>query len=301
MSTALLLLPDFATILFGLALKRWFEANENVWGGIERLIYYVLFPILLFTSNARAHIDFRVAAPMLLAGVGATVAGMLAGALAKPLFKPDPRAFAAGYQCAFRFNTYIGLALISRLHGDAGVAAMSLLLGVVVPIVNVVAVWSLAHSSGNVWRELARNPLIIATLGGIAFSLLGVNLPDVGWQLLSRLGAASLPLGLLAVGAALQLRGMGAHRALITWCAAVKLLVVPASAYALATALHLDPLSMHTVVLFAALPAATSAYILAVRMGGDGKVVAAIISFTTLAAMLTLPLWLAIAGTGASA
>jgi malonate transporter len=300
-SIALLLLPDFATILFGLALKRWFESGEKVWTGIERLIYYVLFPILLFTSNARAQIDFKAAAPMLLAGVGATVAGMLVGALARPLFNPDPRAFAAGYQCAFRFNTYIGLALISRLHGDAGVAAMSLLLGVVVPIANVVAVWSLAHSSGNVWRELARNPLIIATLSGIAFSLLGLNLPEAGWQLLARLGGVSLPLGLLAVGAALQLRGAGAHRSLITWCVAVKLIVVPACAYALAMALHLDTLSLHAVVLFGALPAATSAYILAVRMGGDGKVVAAIISLSTLAAMFTLPVWLSIAGTGGGA
>lgn len=301
MSIALLLLPDFATILFGLALKRWFESSENVWSGIERLIYYVLFPILLFTSNARAHIDFEAAAPMLFAGIGATVAGMLVGALAKPLLKPDPRAFASGYQCAFRFNTYIGLALISRLHGDAGVAAMSLLLGVVVPIANVVAVWSLAHSSGNVWRELAKNPLIIATLSGIAFSLLGLRLPESGWQMLSRLGSASLPLGLLAVGAALQLRGAGAQRTLIAWCIAVKLAVVPACAYALAIALHLDTLSLHSVVLFGALPAATSAYILAVRMGGDGKVVAAIISLSTLAAMLTLPVWLAIASAGGTA
>jgi predicted permease len=300
-TVALLLLPDFALILIGLALKRWFEANASVWSGIERLIYYVLFPALLFTSNARAHIDFIAAAPMLMTGVGATVAGMLFAALAKPLFKPDARSFAAGFQCAFRFNTYIGLALISRLHGDAGVAAMSLILGVVVPIVNVVAVWSLAHDTGNVRRELARNPLIISTLGGIAFSLLGLNLPDAGWQILARLGSISVPLGLLAVGAALQLKGVGSRPALIGWWIVVKLVLVPACAYAIGMTLHLDALSMHCVVLFAALPAATSAYILAVRMGADGKIVAAIISISTLAAMLTLPLWLALVGVNGAA
>jgi predicted permease len=217
------------------------------------------------------------------------------------LLKPDPRAFAAGFQCAFRFNTYIGLALISRLHGDAGVAGMSLLLGAVVPIANVAAVWSLAHRSGNVRREIARNPLIISTLSGIAFSLLGLSLPEAVWQMLARLGSVSLPLGLLAVGAALQLKGVGAQRALIAWFTAVKLLVVPATAYALALAFDLDILSLHIVILFGALPAATSAYILAERMGGDGKVVAAIISFSTLAAMLSLPLWLAAVGAGANA
>jgi predicted permease len=295
-STALLLLPDFAMILFGLALKRWFEPGESFWSGAERLIYYILFPALLFTSNARAHIDFGVAMPMLAAGIGATIAGMLLGALAIPLFRPDARIFAAGYQCAFRFNTYIGLALITRLHGDAGLAPMSLLLGVTIPLVNVVAVWALARNSGNILLELARNPLIIATVGGITFSVLGLNLPDAGWQILARLGGAALPLGLLAVGAALQLKGMGEHRALIAWWLVVKLVAVPACAYAIAMALGLSPLALHCAVLFAALPAATSAYILAVRMGGDGKIAAAVISSGTLAAMLTMPVWLSLIG-----
>lgn len=298
MSIALLLLPDFAIILFGLALSRWFEHSKAFWAGTERLIYYVLFPALLFTSNARAHIDFSAAMPMLAAGVGATIAGMLLGWLGKPLFKPDAGTFAAGFQCAFRFNTYIGLALISRLHGEAGLAPMSLLFGVAIPIVNVVAVWSLAHSSANVFRELAKNPLIIATVGGILFSLLGFNLPDAGWQVLGRLGGASLPLALLAVGAALKPGGFGEHRGLIAWWLMVKLVAVPACAYAIGVALMLDPLPLHCAVLFAALPPATSAYILAVRMGAKAGIAATVISIGTLAGMLTLPLWLAAIGVG---
>jgi len=297
-SIALLLLPDFALILFGLALKHWFEKGEAFWSGAERLIYYVLFPALLFTSNARAHIDFHAAMPMLVAGIGATAAGMLLGWLAKPMFKPDAPTFAAGYQCAFRFNTYIGLALISRLDGDAGLAPMSLLFGVAIPLVNVVAVWTLAHSSANIFRELAKNPLIIATVGGILFGVLGLDLPQPAWQILNRLGGASLPLALLAVGAALRLRGSGGYRGLIAWWLGVKLLAVPACAFALAYALQLDPLSTHCAVLFAALPPATSAYILAVRMGANGGIAASVISAGTLVGMLTLPLWLTAIGAG---
>jgi malonate transporter len=297
-SIALLLLPDFALILIGIALKRWFEKSDAFWSGAERLIYYVLFPALLFTSNARAHIDFRASMPMLAAGVGATVAGMLLGWLGKPLFKPDAGTFAAGYQCAFRFNTYIGLALISRLDGDAGLAPMSLLFGVAIPVVNVVAVWSLAHSSANVFRELCKNPLIIATVGGIAFSLLGLNLPDSGWQILGRLSGISLPLALLAVGAALKLKGFGENQGLMMWWLAVKLIAVPACALVIAHALQLDSLSVHCAVLFAALPPATSAYILAVRMGANASTAASVISTGTLLAMLTLPLWLAAIGIG---
>ena len=296
MSIALLLLPDFMLILLGLLLKRGFERDDAFWSGAERLIYTILFPALLFTANARARLDFAAAMPMLAAGVGATLAGILLGWLAKPLFRPEPGTFAGGYQCAFRFNTYVGLAIISRLHGETGLAPMSLLFGVAIPLVNVVAVSSLAKGRGNILRELVRNPLIIATVGGIAFSAAGLDLPDAGWQVLGRLGSASLPLGLLAVGAALNLRGSGRNRGLIGFWLGVKLVAVPGCALAIGRTLGLDPLLLHCAVLFAALPPATSAYILAVRMGGDAKIAAAIISTGTLAAMLSLPLWLGLIG-----
>jgi len=295
-STASLLLPDFALIVLGIALRKWFESGPHFWGGLERLIYYVLFPALLFTANARAHIDFAATAPMLATGIVAVVAGMVLGWLARPLFEPPAATFAGGFQCAFRFNSYLGLALIGQLHGDAGLARMSLLLGIAIPIVNVVAVWSLAHRTGNIGRELVRNPLIVGTVTGIAFSLAGLDLPAFGWEVLKRLGNATLPLAVLAVGAGLQLDSMTGRRELIAWWNGVKVVAMPACAWLVARALELDRLSTHTVVLFAALPPATSAYILAVRMKADAAIAAAVISAGTLAAMVTLPVWLAVIG-----
>jgi hypothetical protein len=291
-SAALLLFPDFALIVLGIALRRWFDGSADFWGGLERLIYYVLFPALLFLANARARIDFGAAAPMLASGVAATIAGMGLAWLARGMFHPPARTFAGGFQCAFRFNSYLGLALIGQLHGEAGLARMSLMLGVAIPLVNVVAIWSLAHRTGNMAREMARNPLIIGTVSGIAFSLSGLDLPDFGWEILRRLGSATLPLALLAVGAGLRLQGGHERRGLIAWWTLVKLVAVPAVAWMCGSALELDTVSMHCVVLFAALPPATSAYILAVRMQADAAISAVLISAGTLAAMVTLPLWL---------
>lgn len=296
MSAALLLLPDFALILLGVALRRWFEGSTDFWGGLERLIYYALFPALLFMANARAHIDFRAAAPMLASGIAATVAGMAVAWLARPLFRPPAPTFAGGFQCAFRFNSYLGLALIGQLHGETGLARMSLMLGVAIPLVNIVSIWSLAHRTGSIAREIARNPLIIGTVSGIAFSLAGLDLPEFGWDILRRLGSATLPLALLAVGAGLRLQGGQGHRGLTAWWTAVKLLAVPAAAWLIGRALALDALALHVAVLFAALPPATSAYILAVRMGADAAIAAVLISAGTVAAMVTLPLWLLVIG-----
>ena len=291
-SIALLLVPDFSLILFGVALRRWFDRSLDFWGGLERLIYYVMFPALLFAANARTRIDFAAAAPMLLAGLGAVLVGIVLAALARPLFHPSAATFGGGFQCAFRFNSYVGLALIGQLHGQPGLAAMSLMLGVAIPVVNVVAVWSLAHRTGHLGRELARNPLILGTLSGIAFSLAGLDLPDAGWEVLKRLGTATLPLALLAVGAGLRLERSRGDTALVVWWTIVKLAAMPAAAWLLGRILDLEPLALHTVVLFAALPPATSAYILAVRMNADAQIAAVMISAGTLIGMVSLPLWL---------
>jgi predicted permease len=110
---------------------------------------------------------------------------------------------------------------------------------------------------------------------------------------LGRLADASIALGLIAVGAALRLHEGSGMRGLSLWLLGVKLLLVPLVAVQAAHWFGLSGLNFQIVVIFAAMPTASSAYILAMRMGGDGRSVAWLISATTLASMLTLPLWAA--------
>lgn len=305
MSSALVLLPDFALILLGFGLRRVMHLGDHFWSGLEKLIYFVLFPALLFYAIARTRIDFAAAAPFVLSGVAAMGGGMLLGLLARPLFGPQPTTegspggmvFASQFQCAYRFNSYIGLAVAAKLHGEAGIAAMGILIGAMVPIANLASVWMLArHGQLGVVREIARNPLILGTLAGLLFNLSGAALPEVAGQFLARLSEASIALGLLAVGAALKLRGESGNHLPSAFLLGVKLLAVPAIAWMVARALSLQGVYFDVVVMFGALPTASSAYILAMRMGGDGAGVAWLISATTLGAMLTMPIWLVALG-----
>jgi hypothetical protein len=295
MNTALALLPDFALILLGYALRRAMHLGDHFWAGLEKLVYFVLFPALLFHALVRTAIDWHAAPPLLATGVAAMGVGMLLGGVARWLFPLAPMAYASQFQCAFRFNSYIGLAVAGNLHGAAGIAAMGLMTGAMVPLANVAAVWMLArHGSAGVWRELARNPLILATLAGLACNAVGWQMPDPALHFFGRLAEASITLGLLAVGSALKLRGTLAGSAgAAIWILAAKLLAMPAAALVIARQLGLSGVYFDIAVAFAALPTASSAYILAQRMGGDGARVAWLISVSTLAAMLTLPAWLA--------
>lgn len=294
MHAALLLLPDFSLILLGFSIRRWMHLGEHFWAGLEKLVYFIFFPALLANAMIKTQLDFNAAGPFLLTALTAMFGGMLLAYLTRFVFTMRPLAFASICQCGYRFNSYIGLAVAGLLYGDAGIAALGLILSLAVPFANFSAVWMLArHSESSVWREVARNPLIWATVVGLLLNLAGFSPPRALQIFLGRLADASIALGLLAVGAALKLNGKGSLKAPSTYLLLVKLLAVPAIAAILGRQLGVHGHYYQVAVLFAALPTASSAYILAMRMGGDGQSVAWLISASTLCSMLTLPIWAA--------
>ncbi len=296
MNAALLVAPDFLLIALGALLARRFAYGAAFWDGVERLVYFVLFPALLFRSLATAPLAIRDAGGLALTAFAYTGGSMLLSLLAKPLFKLPQDTFAACFQCGFRFNTYLALAIAARLGGADGVALASLVVGLMVPFVNLAAVAMLARGhAGRIALEVARNPLVIATVAGIAWNALSLPMPEVPDRLL-RLGAdAALPLGLLAVGAALRFERDALPLPALAWFHAVKLVAMPAIAYGTAQALKLAPLEVQVALVHASVPTATSAYILASRMNGRGAPVALVISTGTMLAVFTMPLWLALA------
>jgi malonate transporter len=157
-SLVLALLPDFALIVLGALLRRVLHLGDHFWNGLEKLVYYVLFPALLFNGLLKVHIDWSAAAPM-LAVAGAAMAGSMVLGLGARLLPISPLSFASQYQCAFRFNSYIGLAVAGTLYGLPGIAAMGIVIGLMVPPANLVAVWMLArhgearHAGAN-WRAI---------------------------------------------------------------------------------------------------------------------------------------------------
>lgn len=291
MSTAWLLLPDFLLIAAGFLICRHTALDRPVWEAAERLVYYLLFPALLFgaiVGNPKPVTEMAALAASGLAVVGSGI--VLAYAL-RLVPGVDARAHASGVQVAFRFNSYVALALAERLGGAPTVAAIAVLISVCVPLCNVAAVWPLARHGGQGYaRELARNPLILATVAGLAGNLVGLELPEVVGTTLHRVGAAALPLGLMAVGAGLRLGALRDAPRLAAALLAIRHLALPAIALVLVRAVGLPPLQQLAVVAFAALPTATSAYVLAARMGGHASYVAGLVTVSTLVGMLGVPL-----------
>ena len=297
MNIITILVPDFTLILIGFILMRTTDWGQSFWTSLKKLVYFILFPALLFVSTARTPLDFHATGKLLQVALLAVSCGIALGWLAKPLFRPGPMIFESGVQTAFRFNSYIALAVAFRLAGEAGTSLMALIIGFAVPVCNMAAVHALAHrNQGTLLKELAKNPLLIATASGTLFNLAGGSLPEVVAVTLARMGSASIALGLLMVGAGLKLTGLAEARGISAYFVFVKLIALPAIALGLGRWMALPPLQLQIAVMFCALPTASSAYVLATRMGGNGTLVAFLISAGTLLSIATLPLWLLLVG-----
>ena len=294
MNFAQLLIPDFSLILCGWLVCRHTALNRTVWQQVESLVYYFLFPVLLFQSIVRSPLDLGAASRLMAAGL---LLGLATIALAYSLphlpwlgRRIDAREHAASAQVAFRFNSFVGLALAERLAGPQGLLLIAVLIGVCVPLFNVGAVWPMVrHARTNLMGELVRNPLIIATVSGLAANLVGFSIPAWLEPAVTRIGAASLALGLMAAGAGMQFGALARAKTLTISVLGIRHCIAPLLAMALARLLRLDGAQTAVLLAFSALPTASSAYVLAARMGYNGAYVAGLVTLSTLLALLSLP------------
>ena len=294
MNYAQLLIPDFSLILCGYLICRYTALNRSVWQPVESLVYYLLFPVLLFQSIVKSPVDIGAASGLIAAGLTMGVTG-IALAYSLPHWpwlgkRIDARDHAASAQVAFRFNSFIGLAIAERLAGTQGLLMIAVLIGVCVPLFNVAAVWPMARQGQHSFaRELVRNPLIIATGSGLAANLLGFQIPEWAVPTVSRISAASLALGLMAAGAGLQFGLLTRGKALSVAVLSIRHLVQPLLAFALARLFGLDPVQTTVLLAFSALPTASTCYVLAARMGYNGPYVAGLVTLSTLLGVVSLP------------
>ncbi len=298
---AQLLFPDFSLILCGWLVCRYTALNRTVWEQVESLVYYFLFPVLLFQSIVRSPLDLGAASSLIAAGLlmGVTGIGLAYALPALPWIgaRIDRRDHAGAAQVAFRFNSFIGLALAERLAGPQGLQQIAVLIGVCVPLFNVGAVWPMARHSGTVFgAALLRNPLIVATALGMAANVAGLQIPDWLMPTVNRIGAASLALGLMAAGAGMQFGSLSQGKALAVSVLSIRHALLPLVAWALTRLFRLDATQSSVLLAFSALPTASSAYVLAARMGYNGAYVAALVTLSTLLAMASLPLALGVLG-----
>lgn len=298
------LLPVFILIVLGVVLRHSLMRLDTQWHGLERLTYFVLFPMLLIQTLVKADLS-----KVPVAGVGGA---LLLSALAMsllclalyPALKRlgiDGPAFTSIFQGATRWQTYVALSVSANLYGEFGLALASVAMVAIIPLVNVFSVAVLAHyaspekpSGRAIVLTVIRNPLIWACAIGLLVNLLHLPLPRIWHEVADALGRSSLAIGLLVTGAGLQLKGLFRPSLGAGLGVAFKLVLMPLLALGLAAGFGLSGNSLAIVAICAAVPTSPSAYVLARQMGGDAPLLAQIITLQTILAAVTMPIAIAL-------
>lgn len=295
------LTPVFALILLGYLFRRWHFPGDDFWVQAERFTYYVLFPAMLIFKLGQAKVPPSAYGDILILIVAMLVSMTLLLAALQWIWSWPGPVFSSVFQGGIRFNSYVALAAAGMLLGDEGLSLIAIAVAVKVPLLNLLCILMFSLVAGNgavklkpVLKAIVSNPLIIGSVIGMAWSYFQIGFHPLVAGILEPLSDLALPLGLMTVGAGLQLKALRGASMPFLVASTAKLVVFPLLTAGLAMLLGMEGVMVQVIVLLAALPTATSSYILARQLGGDAPLMAGIVSGQTLLAMVTIPVLLGV-------
>lgn len=299
------LFPVFALIALGMALKHWHLTSTDFLKTADRLVYFIFFPALLFwkiggappSSEANWHFYLAAALAILI---------IYLGSIAYTCWRVP--AFQAGTfsQNCYRFNTYIGMAIVINALGEESIRPFGILIGFLIPMNNILAVATLTwyadgHATGagrirQTARAMIANPLILACLGGLIYSRAVGYFPIFVHNGLALMAGMTLPLALLSIGGALNPAGIREHWKLSLVSACFKLVALPLVGWVLLRGMGVDGLDFQIGMIFFALPISPATYVLASQLKSDTKLTSATIVLSTALSIVPLAIVLTIFG-----
>ena len=291
------LFPVFALVLLGALLKQWGMTNDPFLKTADRLIYFIFFPALLFWKiggGGQSDLDFSLCWAGLLAVLGVYLLST-AFILLRPVGTFQAGAFS---QATYRFNTYVGVAIVMNATGEAGLRHFGLLIGVLIPFINVLAVTTLIWFSGTALapgqqlkmtlKALISNPLIVACICGLLYSRLGIGFAPFIDNTLALGASITLPMALLSIGGALTFTTVRAYLPLTAGAALFKLVLLPIMGYFSLRLFQVSGLPLRVGMIFFALPASTALYVLSAQLNSDTRYASAAIVLSTILSFFPL-------------
>lgn len=298
------LFPVIFLLAAGMVLKHYQLTSELFLKTSDRLVYYIFFPALLFwkIGGAQTSGDFNL--DYSLIAIAVTVAAAIISLVLIHLFKISDFKAGSFSQSCYRFNTYIGMAVIINAFGNEGVRYFGVLISLVIPVINVMAVSTLIWYSGKrisagerVWlsgKALISNPLILASVAGILYAGSVNSFAPFVENTLRLMTSVTLPLALLSIGGALTTRGLKQHFGLSALASLSKLLLMPLAGYLLLKYFNVTGLPFRVGLIFLAQPTATSIYILSSQLNSDTELASAAIALSTALSFISLSMALII-------
>lgn len=288
------LLPSFLMVILGGAVRN--RLSVNAWQGLDKLNFEILFPALIFVAASGRPIAIADILRIGPAVWAILVVGLTVGYLSRRYGPDSFLDFAGAWQTAWRFNTALAFVAAGTLSSPP-IGALAVAVGMAIPMANVFAVTALSRGSGTLRNTLTKvitNPFLIASVSGVIVGLGGWTIPAPLLDPLKLLAQAAIPVALISVGATMNWGALAAMDRFSSILVATKLLVMPLVTLVACVAFGIQGPIASTLVLFAALPTASAAHVLAAGFGADRTLAATLVAQSTLLGAVTLPIWITI-------
>ena len=284
-----IVLPVFLVIALGYGIRRIGLVDRSFFVQVNRLIFYVCLPLLLFYKISTADFSASFNFKLVVATSGAVGCCFLFAYLLGSVGRFTAPIHGAFCQGSFRGNlAYIGLAIVYNAYGDAGLTRAGILLGFLVPVLNFFAILALTlpghkqrSTTLDIVRQIIYNPLILASLAGILWSYFQLPMPTVLDRTLSIATGMTLPLALLAIGESFSLEKIRGDVGKAGLAVALKLILLPLVTAGFMLMFGISGLDFAIGLLMAGAPTAVATYIMACAMGGDGDLAGTIVIMAT--------------------
>lgn len=202
-------------------------------------------------------------------------------------------------QGMFRSNYVImGIPVATALLGADQLGTVSILIAVIVPLFNMLAVVVLEVFRGqkpkplHILGQIAKNPLVIGSVLGILTLVAGIRLPHILEQTIQSVSAIASPLQLFLLGAFFQFSGLKTYRRELVTVSITKLIVSPGLFLGLGALLGFRGVAFVSLIGIFASPTAVNSFTMAQQMGGDAELAGDIVVTTSAASILTMFLWI---------
>lgn len=290
--------PIFALLFLGSLLNRFNITNDIFLKTSDRLVYFIFFPAMLFWKIGGSTPDKGVSFNLCAASILAVVIAYLISLAAIRLFRMSPFQAGTFSQACYRFNSYIGMAIVMTTLGESGIRYFGILIGFAIPFINVLAVSTLIWYSSEkaspgqhmkrLLKALIFNPLILGCAAGLFFSSLRLSFPVFIDNTFSLMTAATMPLALISIGGSLTLAGLRHNTTLSFVASLLKLVILPVIGFFLLKAFLITGIAFKAGMIFFALPTATSIYVLSAQLNSDTQLASAAIMLSTLLSFVSL-------------
>ena len=290
--------PLFIELTLGYLLRRFHFWNDTTIAQMNNIVFRVFLPVYLFINVYHTELASAFQPGAIVFTLSVLLAAFLLLTLVVPRFEKDPRRTGVIRQGSFRANALLfGLPIALSIYGDAAAGIAAILIAFVVPLVNVLSVVTLEIYKGgrpdvkSIVLGIIKNPLIIGTLGGAVFLLLGIHIPQPVDKAITDISKISTPLALMLLGGSFQFSQIRGNVRQLVFSVASKLILVPALALPFAVLFGFRGVELTTIMSMLIPPTAVSSYTMADQMGGDGQLAAQIVVFGSAFSVITIFLW----------